>query len=351
MIFVSYRRSDSADAAGRLYDRLEARLGRDNVFMDDSIPLGVDFRQYLNDAVGRCGVLLAVIGDRWLEARFEDGPNQGQRRLEDPRDFVRIEIEAALARGIPVVPVLVGRASMPREENLPDGLKELTYRNATELRAGPDFPAQVDRLIRGIERLLQPREVEVSILGEWYARSSDEPSAEWTLVRETAGVVTLRAGERYRLDVVSHVTDQQLSGLADLQGLTGLQELNLWGCVQVTDAGLAHLRGLTGLRQLDLAGCVQVTDAGLAQLRGLTGLQLLYLSLCGRVTDAGLAHLGGLTGLQLLDLEQCKQVTDAGLAHLRGLTGLQQLDLTECKQVTDAGKKALRAALPGCTIG
>src|SRR5947209_12396451 len=120
-IFISYRREDSEHIAGRIYDRLEPCFGRDNVFLDiDTIPFGVDFREHLDQAVGRCDVLLAVIGERWLEVRFKDGPKEGQRRLDDPTDFVRIEIESALARGIPVIPVLVGTARMPDYLELPD---------------------------------------------------------------------------------------------------------------------------------------------------------------------------------------------------------------------------------------
>jgi hypothetical protein len=133
-----------------------ARFGRDKVFMDVSgIPLGRDFRKHLNHEVGKCGVLLAVIGDYWLDARHEDGPRKGQRRLDDPGDFVRLEIEAALAREIPVVPVLVGRASMPHEKDLPDGLKALAYFQAAEVRAGPHFHDQAERLISGIEKYVR----------------------------------------------------------------------------------------------------------------------------------------------------------------------------------------------------
>jgi formylglycine-generating enzyme required for sulfatase activity len=153
--FISYRRDDSADVTGRLSDRLKSRFGPEAVFLDiDGIPLGVDFRRYLADEVNRCDVLLAVIGDLWLEATYLDGPKLGTRRLDDPDDFVRIEIEAALARGIPVVPLLVGRSALPRASDLPDSLKELAYRNAAAVRSGPDFDGQVDRLIRGLEQLL-----------------------------------------------------------------------------------------------------------------------------------------------------------------------------------------------------
>ena len=152
-ILISYRRDDSAGMAGRLYDRLETRFGRENVFMDiDAIPLGVDFRDHLRNAVGQCDVLLAVIGKDWF------GRNAaGDTRLDDPRDFVRIEIEAALARGVFVIPVLIDRVRMPAEAELPTSLTGLAYRNAIELDHGRDFHGHVDRLIRGIEHLLSAR--------------------------------------------------------------------------------------------------------------------------------------------------------------------------------------------------
>lgn len=150
-IFISYRREDSIDATGRLYDSLVTNFGQDAVFMDvDAIPFGADFRTHIQDAVGRCHVLLAVIGDRWLQAR---DPGTGLRRLESPQDFVALEIRTALERGIPVIPVLVGQASMPREQELPEGLRSLTYRNAAELRAGRDFHSQTQRLIRALREL------------------------------------------------------------------------------------------------------------------------------------------------------------------------------------------------------
>ena len=94
-IFISYRRSDNPDAMGRIYDRLVSEFGKARVFKDvDSIPLGQDFRGHLNDIVGGCAAVLAIIGPKWTDIRNE----AGQRRLEDPDDFVRIELEAALSR-------------------------------------------------------------------------------------------------------------------------------------------------------------------------------------------------------------------------------------------------------------
>jgi hypothetical protein len=151
-IFVSYRRSDSADVSGRIYDRLIAKFGKETVFKDvDSIPLGLDFKEYLDKQVGECNVLLAIIGDRWLEA----SDVSGERRLDDPADFVRIEIESALERGIPVIPLLVRDAKMPSEEQLPATLKKLVYRNGTPIRSDPDFHRDMDRLISALEKYVK----------------------------------------------------------------------------------------------------------------------------------------------------------------------------------------------------
>jgi hypothetical protein len=147
-IFISYRRSDSADITGRIYDRLIERFGKHPIFKDvDSIPLGLDFKDYLDEQVGKCNVLLAIIGDRWLDA----SDASGNRRLDDPSDFVKIEIESALQRNIPVIPLLVRGASMPNEENLPPSLRKLSYRNGIPIRPDPDFHRDMDRLIKALE--------------------------------------------------------------------------------------------------------------------------------------------------------------------------------------------------------
>ncbi len=129
-IFISYRRSDSAGESGRLSDDLIARFGSSHIFMDvDAIQPGIDFRKAIRDNVGKCRVLLAVMGPDWLEARGKDG----SRRLDSENDYVRLEIAAALAREVPVVPVLVRGARMPKADQLPEELRELAYRNSVEL--------------------------------------------------------------------------------------------------------------------------------------------------------------------------------------------------------------------------
>jgi hypothetical protein len=118
-IFLSYRRDDSRSATGRLADRLQALFGAERVFRDvDSIAPGLDFEAALARAIGGASVMLAVIGPRWVDMRDA----QGRRRLDDPQDTVRREIEAALAAGLPVIPVLVEGARMPPAEALPASL-------------------------------------------------------------------------------------------------------------------------------------------------------------------------------------------------------------------------------------
>jgi hypothetical protein len=149
-IFISYRRVDSADVTGRIYDRLVAQFGESAVFKDvDSIPLGLDFKEHLDETVGKCSIFLIVIGNRWLS----DGVSESQKsRLDDPRDFVRIEIESALRRNIPVIPLLVGGASIPSLDQLPQSLQNLVYRNGIAIRPDPDFHRDMDRLISAIEQ-------------------------------------------------------------------------------------------------------------------------------------------------------------------------------------------------------
>jgi hypothetical protein len=150
-VFISYRRDDSSGFARGIYDRLARRLGRKSVFFDvDNIELGEDFVDVLSERVGRCDALVAVIGASWCSSA--DARNQ--RRLDHPHDFVRIEIEAALERGIRVIPVLVDGASMPRPEDLPDSLKKLARRQGIEV-SHTHFDSDVKKLTRTLSTILE----------------------------------------------------------------------------------------------------------------------------------------------------------------------------------------------------
>jgi len=155
-VFISYRRGDAAGYAGRVNDRLSRELGHDLLFMDvDAIPLGSNFVKVLREEVGKCQILLALIGRNWIDARDE----QGRRRLEDPDDFVRIEIATALARDIPVIPVLFDEVGIPPADSLPDNLKELALRNGLHVHH-ESFHVDLDKLVKALEgtlgRLAQP---------------------------------------------------------------------------------------------------------------------------------------------------------------------------------------------------
>jgi TIR domain-containing protein len=147
-IFISYRRDDSAGYAGRLFDHLTARFGAKNVFMDiDTIQPGEDFRKVVQTAVGTCDVVLVMIGKQWLGTLDAEG----RRRLDDPRDWVRVEIASALANPrVRVIPVLVREARMPGDQSLPEDIRDLAWRNAIELSDG-DFRHDANKLIEVIE--------------------------------------------------------------------------------------------------------------------------------------------------------------------------------------------------------
>ena len=150
-IFINYRRRISGAAAGRLTDRLVQHFDHERLFMDvDGIEPGVDFVKALDDQVARCIAFLAVIGPGWTDLKNAEG----QRRLDQPNDHVRVEIESALKRDIRVIPVLVDGASMPTAEELPDSLKPLSRRNAVTL-SHHRFGSEVDELARALQRALE----------------------------------------------------------------------------------------------------------------------------------------------------------------------------------------------------
>jgi hypothetical protein len=152
-VFVSYRRDDSSGYAGRVHDRLEREFGANLLFMDvDAIPLGVNFIKVLREEVSKCDVLLAVIGSNWLGSRDEEGI----RRLDNPNDFVRLEIATALHRDIPVIPILLDGAKIPKADQLPKDLKELALRNALDVRH-TTFHTDMNKLIKELKGT--PREV------------------------------------------------------------------------------------------------------------------------------------------------------------------------------------------------
>jgi hypothetical protein len=139
-VFISYRREESSFAARAIYDRVAQKVGRENVFLDvDNIDLGVDWFQVLPEKVGACDALIAVIGKNWVSSADED-------------DFIRFEIEGALQRNVPVIPVLVDGATMPHADELPDAIKNLARRQGIEISHN-HFDSDVERLTDALVRI------------------------------------------------------------------------------------------------------------------------------------------------------------------------------------------------------
>jgi hypothetical protein len=147
-IVISYRRDDAEGHAGRLYDALFRHFGKDEVLRDlDSIPYGVDFEKHLNEEIEKCLALLVVIGPHWIKMKDEEG----SRRLDNPKDWVTMEVSAALKRDIPVIPVTVNGAAMPERSELPLAIADLAKRQRCDLSVS-HWNAEVENLIEGLDR-------------------------------------------------------------------------------------------------------------------------------------------------------------------------------------------------------
>jgi hypothetical protein len=151
-IAISYRRTES-DATGRIYDRLVQRYGEESIFRDiDTIPFGADFRKAVDEALADVDALIAIVGPQWR------GINEdGSARITEENDLVRIEIETALKRGIPLIPVLIGSAIMPKATELPESIRDFSFRNAATIDSGRNFNNDIERVMRSIDRYLEAK--------------------------------------------------------------------------------------------------------------------------------------------------------------------------------------------------
>lgn len=159
-VFISYRRGDSDGTAGRLYDRFEAKFGKDKVFFDVSdIEAGEAFAEAIEEKLASCSVFIAVIGQNWLKAADQ----YGKRRLDLPTDWVRLELSAALSRGLLVIPLLVDKdAALPPGDALPGDLARLPDLQAEEVHH-KTFNQDVNRLLDRIEREMNAKEGKVAV--------------------------------------------------------------------------------------------------------------------------------------------------------------------------------------------
>lgn len=190
-IFISYRREDSAGHAGRLFDRLQERFGKDHVFMDVAgIEPGVDFVEAIDSAVGSCDALIVVIGRKWLTCTDA----AGNRRLDDPKDFIRLETATALRRGIRVIPVLIQDTAMPTEKDLPEDIVKLARRQGIEISDGhwgSDTEALIETLTKVLPGEAKPSPAEKNPETPIIPPAPEKNRLVWLISTITAVVVAL----------------------------------------------------------------------------------------------------------------------------------------------------------------
>lgn len=164
-IFISYRQDDSTDSTGRIYDHLSNNFGKENIFKDvNSIPVGTDFRDVIEEEVEACDMLLVIIGRNWLTS----GTIDGKSRLHNPNDFVRLEIESAIERKIPIIPVLVSGGKIPNSADLPESLHKLAFQYSIKLRSDPDFTHDINKLLKSINRFGIQRKIYKQLKNTFY---------------------------------------------------------------------------------------------------------------------------------------------------------------------------------------
>ncbi|HEY5894736.1 MAG TPA: toll/interleukin-1 receptor domain-containing protein [Chthoniobacterales bacterium] len=230
-IFLSYRRDDSQGEALHLFDDLAEHFGQDQVFMDvTGIDPGRDFRKAIDGAVGRCDVLIVMIGNEWLDSKDD----RGKRRLDDPTDFVRMETAAALRREIPVIPVLVQGAVMARSDQLPGELEALAWRNAFEVRHAR-WEVDVAELLKALKKVIKTSGTSGKPAAA-ESKRSELPTRKWVsaLVLALGGALLGTAvyvlwpmvGEREKhlsADSITSVTKQPVTVEGSAEWLTAAQ--------------------------------------------------------------------------------------------------------------------------------
>ena len=185
-IFISYRRSDSAAIVGHIYERLAARYKTESVFRDiNKMPLGKNFYDHIKEELSGCDVVLVVIGPQWLAIDA-----QGQSRIQQSDDPVRLEVEAALQSGATVIPVMVEDAAIPKSTDLPESLKTFPALAGTRINV-EDFDTHLERLMQSIDGILEQRGKFVASFPRWALRAATGSALTAIAVLVTLGTLTL----------------------------------------------------------------------------------------------------------------------------------------------------------------
>jgi len=151
-VFISYRRSDTRHLAGRIDERLRSELSDDQIFFDiDSIPLGLDFRDQIVTALNETAVILALIGERWINPDWRKSGSRWFGLVKSRQDFIQVEMELGLDMGIPIIPVLVDGVFMPEDRFLPATMREFVALQAAQVRSGREFLSDMSTIVRQIQ--------------------------------------------------------------------------------------------------------------------------------------------------------------------------------------------------------
>jgi len=222
LIFINYRRGDDPGTTGRLYDRLEAEFDRGQLFMDveGHIRGGDDFVEVLKAQVARCDVLLAIIGPRWLTIADESG----RRRLDNPEDWVRVEIAGALESGKRVIPVLVGGAAIPRAEQLPDDLKPLARRQVIRITL-ERFKADAQGLVSQMKAALEEIEKARAAATEAERKAAEEAAAKRKAEEQARAAEWERQeAERARQQAMAGLSPEDINRALELENWTFVKD-------------------------------------------------------------------------------------------------------------------------------
>src|SRR4051812_19592003 len=185
-IFISYRRSDSAAVVGHIYERLAARYKAESVFRDiNKMPLGKDFYDHIKKELSGSDVVLVVVGPQWLAIDA-----QGQSRIQQSDDPVRLEVEAALQSGATVIPVMVDDAALPKSKDLPESLKTFPALAGTRINV-EDFDHHLERLMQSIDGVLEQRGKFVASFPGWALRAAAASALAAIIMLVTLGTLTL----------------------------------------------------------------------------------------------------------------------------------------------------------------
>jgi TIR domain len=289
-VFISYRHDDTKEFAHRMYQGLCQTIPAECIFFDREIPLGMDWDQHLQEQLASCSVLIALIGNSWSPAVA------GRSRIREPRDRVKMELAAALQRGLPVIPILVDGAAMPRKQDLPRSLAALPKRQA--LVIDEDFDAAMEKLTQRVQPLLDaPPPLPAPTERESWEDDSESISHPWVpLMLGLVVILAIAVGWWQRHEVLTYIST---ISLRDPGATLLLSDINAWISWCVFGMGIAVLVALVMLGKSFSSGteggnAFEVLLGGLGAFLSVVGFKVVWM-----LFDQGAVWFGLLAGIFL----------------------------------------------------